>query len=94
MMSETLADRLVDFALATRFEDLPEAVVAEARRRLIDTFGCAAGALGDIFEVTVPIHVAVSIDPPKGPFRRRENIMGEGICLQPLHGLHEEHAKE
>ena len=46
-MSETLADRLANFALCTRFEDLPEAVVAEARRRLIDAFGCAAGALGE-----------------------------------------------
>src|SRR4051794_41957259 len=49
MMSdrETLADRLADFALGTRFEDLPEAVVVEARRRLLDAFGCAAGALGE-----------------------------------------------
>ncbi len=44
-MSETLADRLAAFALATRFEDLPGSVVVEARRRLIDAFGCAAGAL-------------------------------------------------
>src|SRR4051812_40761338 len=44
-MRETLADRLASFALSTRFEDLPEAVVVEARRRLLDTFACAAGAL-------------------------------------------------
>ncbi len=44
-MSETLADRLADFNLATRFENLPEAVVIEARRRLLDAFACAAGAL-------------------------------------------------
>jgi 2-methylcitrate dehydratase len=44
-MPETLADRLAHFALSTRFEDLPGAVVVEARRRLIDTFACAAGAL-------------------------------------------------
>lgn len=44
-MSQTLADRLADFALSTRFEDLPAAVVAEAKRRLIDAFACAAGAL-------------------------------------------------
>ncbi|HEV3167235.1 MAG TPA: MmgE/PrpD family protein [Isosphaeraceae bacterium] len=44
-MRDTLADRLAAFALETRFEDLPEGVVREARRRLIDTFGCAAGAL-------------------------------------------------
>ena len=29
----TLADRLVDFVLATRFEDLPHLVVVEAKRR-------------------------------------------------------------
>src|SRR4051812_745949 len=44
-MRETLADRLASFALSTRFEDLPEAVVVEARRRLVDAFACAAGAL-------------------------------------------------
>ena len=46
-MSETLADRLAAFTLATRFEDLPETVVAEARRRLLDAFACAAGALDE-----------------------------------------------
>ena len=46
-MTETLADRLAAFALATRFDDLPDAVVAEARRRLLDAFGCAAGALDE-----------------------------------------------
>ncbi len=44
-MTESLADRLAEFALKTRFEDLPEAVVVEARRRLVDAFACAAGAL-------------------------------------------------
>jgi len=46
-MPETLADRLTRFALSTRFDDLPGGVVAEAKRRLIDAFGCAAGALHD-----------------------------------------------
>src|SRR5262249_33464386 len=44
-MSGTLAERLADFALGTRFEDLPQDVVIEARRRLLDSFGCAIGAL-------------------------------------------------
>ena len=44
-MSETLAERLATFALKTRYEDLPKEVVTEAKRRLIDAFGCAAGAL-------------------------------------------------
>ena len=43
--ASTLADRLAEFALATRFEDLPAAVVAEARRRFVDALGCAVGAL-------------------------------------------------
>ena len=46
-MTETLADRLAAFALATKFDDLPDAVVVEARRRLIDAFACAAGALDE-----------------------------------------------
>jgi 2-methylcitrate dehydratase len=46
-LSETLADRLASFASSTRFEDLPAAVVVEARRRLLDAFACAAGALGE-----------------------------------------------
>ncbi len=44
-MSDTLADRLVAFALGTRYEDLPGEVVVEARRRLVDALGCAVGAL-------------------------------------------------
>jgi 2-methylcitrate dehydratase len=46
-MSANLAERLADFALATRFEELPQAVVMEARRRLLDSLGCAAGALAE-----------------------------------------------
>ena len=46
-MTETLADRLAAFTLATRFEDLPDAVVVEARRRLLDAFACAAGAFDE-----------------------------------------------
>ena len=38
-MSDTLAERLVAFALDTRYEDLPTEVVVEARRRLVDALG-------------------------------------------------------
>jgi 2-methylcitrate dehydratase len=44
-MPDTLADRLVGFALTTRYEDLPSEVIVEARRRLVDALGCAIGAL-------------------------------------------------
>jgi 2-methylcitrate dehydratase len=47
MPAETLADRLAAFAFATKFDDLPDTVVVEARRRLIDAFACAAGALDE-----------------------------------------------
>src|SRR5271165_6651807 len=46
-MSAYLTDRLADFALDTRFEDLPAEVVMEAKRRLLDTLACAIGALDE-----------------------------------------------
>ena len=46
-MSGTLAQHLAAFALGTRFEDLPAAVVVEARRRLLDSLGCAVGAIDE-----------------------------------------------
>ncbi|HKM56895.1 MAG TPA: MmgE/PrpD family protein, partial [Isosphaeraceae bacterium] len=46
-MTTSLADRLATFALQTRFEDLPAEVVLEAKRRLLDTLGCAVGAMDE-----------------------------------------------
>jgi 2-methylcitrate dehydratase len=46
-MSDTLAERLAAFALETRYDDLPTAVIVEARRRLLDTVACSVGALGE-----------------------------------------------
>ncbi|MGO9601477.1 MAG: MmgE/PrpD family protein [Isosphaeraceae bacterium] len=46
-MAISLADRLATFALQTRFEDLPAEVVIEAKRRLLDTLGCAVGAMDE-----------------------------------------------
>lgn len=40
-----LAQRLSAYAAALRFEDLPPETVHEAKRRWIDTLGCALGAL-------------------------------------------------
>ena len=44
MANETLADRLSNYAANLKFEDLPPDVVHEAKRRLIDSLGCAMGA--------------------------------------------------
>jgi 2-methylcitrate dehydratase len=43
-MPRPLAERLAEYAISTRFDDLPEAVVHETKRRLIDALGCALGA--------------------------------------------------
>src|ERR1700720_2838743 len=44
-MSEPLANRLAEYACSLRFEDLPEPVVHEAKRRFIDSFATAVGAM-------------------------------------------------
>ncbi len=45
-MAETLAQRLAEYAISIRFDDLPDLVVHETKRRLIDALGCALGARG------------------------------------------------
>lgn len=39
-----LADRLARYSRSLRYEDLPEAVVHEVKRRMLDSLGCALGA--------------------------------------------------
>ncbi len=43
-MRTTLAHKLADYACSLRFEDLSKEVVHEAKRRVIDSLGCALGA--------------------------------------------------
>src|SRR5437870_3812534 len=43
-MTSTLAQRFAEYAMALRFEDLPAGAVHEAKRRVIDSLGCALGA--------------------------------------------------
>jgi 2-methylcitrate dehydratase len=44
-MGRTLADRLAEYAVGLKFENLPAPVVHEAKRRFIDSFATAAGAM-------------------------------------------------
>jgi 2-methylcitrate dehydratase len=44
-MPQPLANRLAEYAVSLRFEDLPAAVVHEAKRRFIDSFATAVGAM-------------------------------------------------
>ncbi len=40
---DATTEKLVDYTLGTRFEDLPDAVSAAAKDRILDTLGCVAG---------------------------------------------------
>jgi 2-methylcitrate dehydratase len=44
-MTKTLAQRIADYAAQLRFEDLPAPVIQEAKRRFIDSFATAVGAM-------------------------------------------------
>ena len=46
-MTQTLAERLADYAAALKFDDLPSEVVHEVKRRVLDSLGCALGAWHD-----------------------------------------------
>lgn len=51
-MSQPLANRLADYSCQLRFEDLPGNVVHEAKRRFIDSFATAVGAMdADAFAI-------------------------------------------
>ncbi|MBI5827681.1 MAG: MmgE/PrpD family protein [Deltaproteobacteria bacterium] len=44
MAENNIAERLADFGLGLRFDDLPQEVVHETKRRVIDTLACMLGA--------------------------------------------------
>ena len=44
MDEKSLSRRMAEFAVKLKYEDLPEAVIAEAKRYLYDSIGCAYGA--------------------------------------------------
>jgi 2-methylcitrate dehydratase len=43
-MMKTIAERMSEWGVGLRFEDLPPAVVHEVKRRVLDSLGCAFGA--------------------------------------------------
>ncbi len=43
---DSFEQKLAEFALAIRYEDLPREVIASAKRVLLDTLACAFGAVG------------------------------------------------
>ncbi len=64
-MSEPLANRLADYASRLRFEDLPGPVVHEVKRRFIDSFATAVGAM-DAEAYTIAKRCALRIQSGPG----------------------------
>src|SRR5437870_4207734 len=63
-MSQPLANRLGEYAAALRFEDLPAPVVHETKRRFLDSFATAAGAMSaDAFAIAKRCALRVSSTP-------------------------------
>src|SRR5437660_843277 len=65
MAQQPLANRLAEYAGNLRFADLPGDVVHEAKRRFIDSFATAAGAMdSDAYAVARRCALRVSSNPP------------------------------
>jgi 2-methylcitrate dehydratase len=68
-MRGTLAERLGEYAISTRFDDLPEAVVHETKRRVIDALGCALGARrADAPQVAERVASRITAEPAASTF--------------------------
>lgn len=64
-MSQPLANRLAEYGSALRFEDLPKPVVHEAKRRFIDSFATAVGAMdADAYAIAKRCALRVSAQSP------------------------------
>src|SRR5438105_10323726 len=63
-MTQALANRLAEYACQLRFEDLPAPVVHETKRRFIDSFATAVGAMtSDAFEIARRCALKVQSQP-------------------------------
>ncbi|MDP2952961.1 MAG: MmgE/PrpD family protein, partial [Chloroflexota bacterium] len=59
-----ITEKLVRFVVETRYEDLPPAVVHEAKRMLLDSLGCAiAGLMSDKGKIAVRVARRLGGDP-------------------------------
>src|SRR6266404_4116346 len=69
LMTQPLADRLAEYTCALRFEDLPAPVVHEAKRRFIDSFATAVGAMdADAYAIARRCAERVKGEPGAGLF--------------------------
>lgn len=74
---DATTEKLVDYALSTRYEDLSPEVVAAAKDRILDTLGCVAAAYGHPTSETVRRFASrYSMDRPA-------TILGSGQSAAP-----------
>src|SRR5262245_18437175 len=74
----TIAQQLSDYACALQPRDLPSEVVAQARRLIIHTIGCAIGAT-----TSEPAQIARDLAAAGGSGRTRATIIGSGQAASP-----------
>ena len=74
LTNENLLDHLVDFACNLKFEDLPQKVVDEAKRHMIDSVGCMIGGTAESaakkIRKIMADRISITINPLRG------NIVG------------------
>jgi 2-methylcitrate dehydratase len=64
IMSQPLADRIAEYSAGLRFEDLPQATVHETKRRFIDSFATASGAMdSDAYEIAKKAALRTRVQP-------------------------------
>jgi 2-methylcitrate dehydratase len=71
--AETLVERLAVFAAGVRFEDMPHEDVAAIRRLVLDTLGCAIGAVG-----CEPVRLLAPMLRPPADARDTATLIGSG----------------
>lgn len=71
--ADTLAERLAAFATAVRFEDMPNQDIAAIRRLVLDTLGCALGAVG-----CEPVRLLAPILRPPADAQDVATLIGSG----------------
>jgi len=75
---DATTERLVDYTLGARFEDLPDAVSAAAKNRILDTLGCVAGGYDHpVSETARRLAARYSMDTPATVFGSSDRVAPE-----------------
>lgn len=75
---DATTEKLVDYTLGTRFEDLPASVTAAAKDRILDTLGCVAGGYDHpVSETARRLAARYSMDTPATIFGSGDKVAPE-----------------